>query len=213
MTYLYKISKPENVTNSTPILFTMHGVGSNYHDLTMIPGEGEKDFVQIDVQGDRPYGSGFTYYVPDFSRQSEEEVINGTLKDLDTFFDETVKKEKLSVKQPRFFLGFSQGAILSLSYSLLYPEKSNGAVILSGRLPDYVAAEAAKKTILDELPSFFIGHGQFDPLFSLDVSRATKAFLESKGLEAAYHEYPTAHGVITSEVTDIRNWLHVQFKQ
>jgi phospholipase/carboxylesterase len=208
MTYLYKISKPATITERTPILFTMHGVGSNYHDLSSIPGDGEKNFVQIDVQGDRPYGSGFTYYVPDFSRQSEEEVINGTLHDLDTFFDETVKKEKLFDQQPRYFLGFSQGAILSLSYSLLHPDKSSGAVILSGRLPDYVA-QAAK---LDARPAFFVGHGQFDSLFPTAIGRATQSFLKSKQLDVTYKEYPTAHGVVMDEVNDIQNWLTAQFE-
>jgi phospholipase/carboxylesterase len=207
MTYLYKISKPATITERTPILFTMHGVGSNYHDLSSIPGDSEKNFVQIDVQGNRPYGSGFTYYVPDFSRQSEEEVINGTLHDLDTFFDEVVKKEDLADQQPRYFLGFSQGAILSLSYSLLHPEKSSGAVILSGRLPDYVA-QAAKN---GARPAFFVGHGQFDPLFPTAIGRATQSFLKSKQLDVTYKEYPTAHGVVMDEVNDIQNWLTAQF--
>ncbi|MCO7175803.1 alpha/beta hydrolase [Sporolactobacillus kofuensis] len=211
MTYLYKISKPENITERTPILFTMHGVGSNYHDLSSIPGIEEKGFVQIDVQGNRPYGSGYTYYVPDFSRQTEEEVINGTLDQLDSFFDETIKKEKLSPNQPRYFLGFSQGAILSLSYSLLHPDKSNGAVIMSGRLPDYVA-ESAKAVVPGAQPAFFVGHGQFDPLFPVHVGQATETYLESKDLSVTYKEYPTAHGVVPDEVIDIRNWLNAQFQ-
>ncbi|MFT8310117.1 MAG: phospholipase [Sporolactobacillus sp.] len=211
MTYLYKISKPKTMTEMTPILFTMHGVGSNYHDLSSIPGDGEKNFVQIDVQGDRPYGSGFTYYVPDFSRQTEEEVINGTLHDLDTFFDEAIQKEGLSEKQPRYYLGFSQGAILGLSYTLLYPEKSSGAVILSGRLPGYVA-EAARTTEFGTQPAFFVGHGQFDPLFPAKIGQATQSFLEGKKLSVTYKEYPTAHGVIMDEVNDIQNWLKAQFE-
>lgn len=211
MTYLYKISKPATITERTPILFTMHGVGSNYHDLSSIPGDGEKNFVQIDVQGDRPYGSGFTYYVPDFSRHTEEDVINGTLHDLDTFFDEVIKKEGLSDQQLRYFLGFSQGAILSLSYSLLHPDKSSGAVILSGRLPDYVA-EAAKTTEFFTQPAFFVGHGQFDPLFPKKIGQATQSFLKSKQLNVTYKEYPTAHGVVMDEVNDIQNWLTAQFE-
>ncbi|MCL1631687.1 phospholipase [Sporolactobacillus sp. CPB3-1] len=211
MTYLYKISKPASVNAQTAILFTLHGVGSNYHDLSDIPGTTDKHFVQIDVQGNLPYFSGFTYYIPDFSEQSEEQVINHTLRDLDAFFDKVIQKEKLSDKQPRYFLGFSQGAILSLSYSLLYPEKSCGAVILSGRLPDYVAATAKMEG--DEThAAFFIGHGQFDPLFSTQISRATRQFLEQHHFEVAYKEYSVAHGVSQDEVADIRNWLNQQFE-
>lgn len=210
MTYLYKISRPKTVTDTMPVLVTLHGMGSNYHDLTSIAGSGEKTFVQIDVQGDKPFRSGYTYYIPEFSKQTEEEVISGTLSRLNQFMNDTYKKEKLSANQPLFFLGFSQGAILSLSYALTYPDNVAGAVVLNGRLPQYIT-DRKKTPVFQNPPAFFIAQGQFDPLFSLEVGRSINNYLTEKGFETGYHEYPVAHGVIAPEVQDIRKWLTDHF--
>lgn len=207
MTYLYKISKPEEFSETTPILVTLHGMGTDYDDLTFIPGEQVREkVIQIDVQGDLHFSSGYTYYIPDFSRQPEKQVISDTLAKLGETLDSVFEKEKIAGRHPLFFLGFSQGAILSLSYALLHPDKTSGAVVLSGRLPAFVSDREINGS-LGKKPSFFIAQGRFDPLFSPETGQAINRFLISRSLETAYHEYPTAHGVIDDEVLDLRNWL------
>ncbi|GGL51535.1 alpha/beta hydrolase [Sporolactobacillus putidus] len=211
MSCLYKIKRPDTITNATPILVTLHGMGSNYHDLTSIASNDPADFVQINIQGNIAFRSGFTYYVPDFSVRSEEEVITKTLSDIDRFLIDTLKKERLSAEQPLFFLGFSQGAILSLSYSLLYPDKTAGAVVLNGRLPKFIS-EAEKKTHGQRKPSFFLAQGEFDPIFPLAVGRSLYTYLKEGNFETDYHEYRAGHEVTADEVIDIRRWLRTQFK-
>lgn len=211
MSYLYQINRPGIVTETTPILVTLHGMGSNDHDLALIAGHGPVDFVQIDIQGNIPFRSGFTYYIPDFSVKSEKEILTETLTKIDRFLIEVLKKEELSPKQPLFFLGFSQGAILSLSYGLLYPDKLKGAVILNGRLPQFVA-EVSRENHARKKTSFFVAQGEFDSVFPLAIGRSVKTYLKEEGFETDYHEYPADHEVIAAEIVEIRSWLHVQFK-
>jgi Predicted esterase len=211
MTYLYKISKPEDISEATPILVTLHGMGTDYNDLTFIAGEQIREkVIQIDLQGDLHFSSGYTYFIPDYSRQPEEQVISDTLAKLDETLDSVFEKEKITGRHPLFFLGFSQGAILSLSYALVHPEKTRGAVVLSGRLPAFVADREINESA-GKKPSFFVAQGQFDPLFSRETGQAINHYLISRGLKTEYHEYPTAHGVIDAEVLDLRNWLAGQF--
>lgn len=214
MTYLYHISKPRKTGPSTPVLITLHGMGTDYYDLAAIAAEGEKNFVQIDLQGDLHFSSGYTYYMPDFTKRPEEEVITGTVSKLEQSLADIFTKEGLSSQQPLFFLGFSQGAILSLSYALIHPDTTAGAVVLSGRLPDFFQN---RKIVCNKesKPAFFIGHGRFDPLFPVEKAQQTARFLQDKGLSAKYHDYPVGHGVASSEVEDLRNWLtgHFSSKQ
>ncbi|RYL92688.1 phospholipase [Sporolactobacillus sp. THM19-2] len=203
--YQYNISKPEAVTDETPILITLHGMGTDDHDLAGIVSESPAQFVQINIRGDLRFSSGYTYYLPDFSGQSEQEVITKVLRKIKDSLSDIYEKENLSAKQPVFFLGFSQGAILSLSYSLFYPDCVTGAVILSGRLPEFFKQSdgvRAGKT------SFFVAHGQYDPLFSIEIARDTRRYLKQHRFNLSYHEYPSAHGVIPQEVADIRTFLH-----
>lgn len=210
MTYLYQISKPGKIDPSTPVLVTLHGMGTDDHDLASIAADGEKHFVQINIQGDLPFSSGYTYYIPDFTNQSEKQVITGTLTKLEHALTNIFRKEGLSNRQPLFFLGFSQGAILSLSYTLLHPDTVAGAVILSGRLPEFFQNE--KITYSQEVkPAFFIGHGRFDPLFPVQTGRFINQFLRRKGLDTDNHDYPTGHSVTEDEVVDLRNWLAKHF--
>lgn len=208
MTYLYHIKRPETVTEETPILVTLHGMGSNYHDLSAIAGKQSADYIQIDVQGNRPWQSGYTYYVPNFSSVPEEQVILETLDALMQFLKETYQKEKLSENQPLYFLGFSQGAILSLCLGILYPQRVSGAVILSGRLPQFVTEKLDQTSAK---PSFFIGQGQFDPLFPLPIGRALHQFLTENGYATFYHEYATSHGVNGEELVAVQQWLTSAF--
>lgn len=212
MTYLYHISKPEKTDPSTPVLVTLHGMGTDYHDLAAIAADGEKNFVQIDIQGDLHFSSGYTYYIPDFTSRPEEQVITGTLAKLEQSLNAILQKEGLSNQQPLFFLGFSQGAILSLSYALIHPDTAAGAVVLSGRLPEFLQ----NRDILcnqESKPVFFIGHGQFDPLFPVEKGQQTVRFLKEKGLNAEYHDYPVGHSVASSEVEDLRDWLTRHFSR
>ncbi|WP_010631794.1 alpha/beta hydrolase [Sporolactobacillus vineae] len=210
MTYLYQISKPGKTDPSTPVLVTLHGMGTDYHDLASIAADGEKNFVQINIQGDLTFSSGYTYYIPDFTAQSEKRVITGTMAKLEHALADIYQKEGLSSRQPLFFLGFSQGAILSLSYALLHPDTAAGAVVLSGRLPDFFQSETITCS-QEPKPAFFIGHGRFDPLFPVEKGRSIDRFLRESGLDADYHDYPTGHSVTETEVDDLRNWIADHF--
>lgn len=209
MIYLYHIRKPAVVTAHTPVLMTLHGMGTNNHDLADIAADVTVPFVQIDIQGNRPFSSGYAFYLPDHCAASEKKVLTAVLNTLDRFVVETLRNENLAAGQPLYLLGFSQGAILSLSFALLHPGCVAGAVVLSGRLPGFIL-----KTAVDcppGGPAFFIGHGQDDPLFPLEEARQADAFLRKKGYATDYHEYLAPHGVTPNERMDLCDWFEHRF--
>jgi phospholipase/carboxylesterase len=111
------------------------------------------------------------------------------------------------VKAHRIVLaGFSQGAAMALHVGLRYPERLAGILALSGYLLfgdrlDAEASDANRKTPI------FQAHGVYDPMVELSYGMRSRALLEEKGYDVAWHEYPMEHAVCPQELADVGAWL------
>ena len=88
-------------------------------------------------------------------------------------------------------IGFSQGAALAYTFSILHPEKVTSLAGLSGYLPDG-ADSWIRPDRLKGLP-VFIAHGSTDALVPVERARASAEMLEKAGAIVTYCEENVGH--------------------
>jgi len=103
------------------------------------------------------------------------------------------------------FVGFSQGAALAFSYSLMRPEQVNTIVSLSGFLP-----EGSEKFVLGQPllgKAIFLAHGTMDELVPIEKARQTVQFLQAAGASVTYCEDDVGHKLSASCFRGMESFL------
>lgn len=88
-------------------------------------------------------------------------------------------------------VGFSQGAALSYTFALLYPERINAVAGLSGFLPDGVMP-IIRHHPLNNIP-IFVTHGTKDELVPIERARNCVKLLDEAGADVTYCEDDVGH--------------------
>jgi phospholipase/carboxylesterase len=114
-------------------------------------------------------------------------------------------------------MGFSQGAALSYTYSLAYPEQLRGVIALAGFLPNSANAlppadtpawaRASSGPRRKILPRYLIIHGTHDEAVPIDRAREARSVLESRGAAVEYHEHRVGHKISAQGMKEIKRWL------
>lgn len=74
-------------------------------------------FIIIGIQGNLPLGSGYQYYSLKSLGNPIREMFDEALRNLEAFIQYATEKYPIDASK-RYLLGFSQGAILSMSLAL-----------------------------------------------------------------------------------------------
>ncbi len=90
-------------------------------------------------------------------------------------------------------MGFSQGAALTNTLALLYPERIRRAGVLAGFVP------AGSESVLEKRPlngtPFFVTHGTLDEMVRVEYARQSIQLLERAGAKVTYCEDEVGHKV------------------
>ncbi len=89
--------------------------------------------------------------------------------------------------------GFSQGAALTYTLALLYPERIRSFGALSGFLPDGSEALLAASPL--EGRRVFVAHGRADDMVPVERARSAVTLLEASGVDVDYCESDSGHKV------------------
>jgi len=211
MSLYHLVKEPKVKLDKNPALILLHGYGSNEEDLFSFASELPEEYYVISVRApyDLMYGS-YAWYAINFdanenkfsdldqARNSRDLIVN--------FIDECISKYAIDAENVNL-IGFSQGAILSTSIALSYPEKINRVIALSGYIDLGIATENFKEKEVTKV-KFFVSHGVVDQVIPVDWARKTKPVLESLGINVTYKEYPIGHGVAPQNFYDFKNWLN-----
>ncbi len=210
LSLVHLIREPSRRNSSPPpLLLLLHGVGSYEGDLfTMAPMLDERFFI---VSARAPitlmpgaYAWFHVEFTPDGPVINPQEAEQSRLKVLD-FIDELVRAYQLDPKQI-YLMGFSQGAILSLSLALTHPEKLAGVVAMSGRILPQVLPLQARPEALKDLPIFIV-HGTHDQKLPVAYGRNSRDILSKLPVALTYREYPMGHEVSAESFRDVKAWL------
>ena len=193
-----------------PLLIQLHGVGSNERDLFGFADVLDPRFLVLSVRAPlvrgpdsfawfdvRPLPGGDFAIDPEQLRASRDRVVR--------FIGEAVAAYQADPERV-YLLGFSQGAIISLTTALSRPQGIAGVVALSGRVPPEATPWVAPAPELAGLP-IFLAHGTSDGVIRIGHAHAARDLLEHLPVALTYREYAMAHTVGPETMYDLRGWL------
>lgn len=207
----HKVRRPTVESEHPPLLLLMHGYGSNEEDLFelshFLPGE----YVVASVRAPLTVGSGaYCWYPLQFSNAGlfyDADAAFRGIRAASQVVDELIAAYSLD-KDRTCLMGFSQGSIMSLSITLLEPEKVSKAVLMSGRLLPEVLSKATEVPAWNRLP-VIATHGIWDDVLPVANGREIRDFLTPHGFDLTYREYPMAHQISQESLGDIVKWFTI----
>lgn len=197
-------------TKLSPVIFMLHGYGSNEEDLFSFANELPTDYTIISIRAPHNLTDfGYAWYSIDFTApdgrwSDDQEAIKS--RDLVVEFIEKACQSYKIDKKNITLLGFSQGCILSIAIALSYPRFIKNVVGLSG----YVNKEIIKKSYETNNHSAlnaYVSHGTNDQVIPIDWARQTPNILQKLDVNLTYEEFPVGHSVSPQNFYSFREWL------
>lgn len=205
----YLERKPKITDNKPQLILLIHGYGSNEQDLFSFADELPDSFFVVSVRGLYDLAPGmYSWYEINFLDAGK---FNNTIQGIESrnrlvnFISEFVEKENCDAENV-WLCGFSQGAILSYSIGLNFPEKVSHIACLSGYPESEFIGEINSGKDFSKL-DFFVSHGTEDPVIPVEWARKGKVLLNKLKIKNDYHEYQQGHGLNQQNFNDFLNWL------
>ncbi|MDF4222789.1 alpha/beta fold hydrolase [Maribacter sp. M208] len=208
---LQHIIKPSSLTDKKPpVLFMLHGYGSNEEDLFSFAPELPEELCIIAVRAPyilQPYG--YAWYAINFDDEkgkwSDDDQAIESRDKIKNFIDEACSTYGLDQDNVNL-LGFSQGTILSYAVALSYPKKVKNIIALSGYINESILTDNYRNNNFDGL-NFYSSHGDMDQVIPVDWARKAPELLQSLGIEHVYEEFPAGHGVAPQNFYSLKKWI------
>ncbi len=209
--FVYKIRTPiKKVDSLSPVLFILHGYGSNEEDLFGLAQTLDERLTIISVRAPTTLEKGsFCWFK--LSRDNNQQLlynykeVSETRLALRKFIQNTCKNKHLDSTQV-YLMGFSQGTMMSYDMALSYPGKFAGILALSGRLMKESKIQSKSSAI--KTTNFFIAHGTEDLLIPKSEADLALAYLKERGVKNIdFNSYRMQHVLNGEDIIDIRVWL------
>ncbi|WP_047415242.1 alpha/beta hydrolase [Cellulophaga sp. Hel_I_12] len=208
---LYHIIKPSALKNKPiPVLFMLHGYGSDENDLFSFASELPENLCVISIRAPyamQPFGNA--WYAINFDAEkgkwSDDEQAKISRDKIASFITEACEAYGLDPTNVTL-LGFSQGTILSYAVALSYPEKVNAVIALSGYINEHILVEGYTSNDFRNL-NFYCSHGSVDQVIPSAWAAKAPDFLNKLGIKNTYEEFPVGHGVAPQNFLALKKWL------
>jgi phospholipase/carboxylesterase len=202
----YEIRYPENMDpqKKYPVIFALHGIGSNEKNILGMLEKVKNDFILIGIRGQYPFNKGYTFFHIIKIGFPVREEFDQCIKDLRDFITYATEKYPINPER-RFLFGFSMGAILAMTLPVVMGNELKGAVACTGYIPHFVREEYPIQP-MDQV-DMYISHGAFDEKFPLEVGNSNAAFFENRARSVHYKVFETGHQVIPENEEDYVSWL------
>lgn len=202
--------RPGSVETDAPAVVLIHGRGTNERDLLPIGAQLPDELDVLSVRAPERMGgpNSFTWYELDLSAgglhqsQPDPEGFRRSLDLVHEFVDGAVEEFDLDPDRVGL-LGFSQGAITSLSALLERPDAYRWVVALNG----YLAAEHEDRAGNAAGKPVFVGCGSMDQIIPPERAERAAERLKEAGADVRFERYDVGHGTTQEEITDVVQWL------
>lgn len=206
----YIIVEPSLVNPNTkyPLIFLLHGYGSNMYDLANLCEYIDSD-KYIYICPNAPFKMDIGYESKGFSWFDLEK--NDISAEKNHYCNLIIKLINLIDKEYNIDLnkmilgGFSQGAMVTYDFGFSMHNYFAGLLAMSGKLRDKESFMYIDKNNPDE--KIFISHGLYDNVISVNEGREANKILVNRGFEVEYNEYPIAHEISFDVINDMKIWI------
>jgi len=208
---LEHLVRPSNLkTGKAPVIFLLHGYGSNEEDLFSFAPELSLDYTIISVRAPYPMQPfGNAWYAINFDDQngkwSDDEQAKSSREKIVFFIDEACRMYDLDDENVTL-IGFSQGTILSYAVALCYPEKIKRVIGLSGYINEALLKGGYAENNFSNL-KIYASHGQVDQVIPPEWAQRIPDFLSALKIDHKYEEFPVGHGVSPQNFHSFKKWL------
>ncbi|QCX00132.1 alpha/beta fold hydrolase [Aggregatimonas sangjinii] len=208
---LEHLIRPSNLEKGkAPVLFLLHGYGSNEEDLFSFAPELPEKYTIISVRAPYPMQPfGHAWYAINFDGQngkwSDDEQAKESREKIVRFIDEACTTYGLDNTDVTL-IGFSQGTILSYAVALSYPEKIKRVVGLSGYINKEIIIEGYQNNNFEQL-KIYASHGQVDQVIPPEWAQRIPGILDQLNIDYVYEEFPVGHGVAPQNFYSFKKWL------
>lgn len=205
----YLVREPENITSKTPVLFLLHGYGSNEEDLFSFVPTLPKDWLIVSFRAplNTPY-EGYSWYDIDFENQErfvDVEQANNVSDEILKHMMDITNRYGLTDNETHL-CGFSQGGILSYALALKNPELFSKVACLSSYPEQKLLSDVVKGKKLQNL-RFFVSHGTDDAVIPLEWGQKGAELLYDLGCYFTFREYMSGHGVNQKNYLDLMEFF------
>ena len=191
-----------------PTLLALHGRGSNEEDLLGLAPHLPQGLLWISPRAPLLVGPGsYEWYRVRVIGKPDPAQVFSAIDTIDHFVDEILGTYPID-PQKLFLLGFSQGSLLSMCYTLTHPARIAGVIAQSGYIPNGVELEIDEAGVKGK--PFLLTHGEQDTMIPVEWGRASRDRLQGLGVDLDYHEFPMGHSVSMESLEVIYQWLEKQ---
>ena len=204
----YLIYKTNYHHSDLEIIFLLHGYGSNEEDLFSLKEFIPSNYIIISLRAPISIGfNSYAWYSINFENNIDkwidknEAIISKKIIIDDIFLHlKDLGFEDKSVS----LLGFSQGATLSWSLGLEYPQLIKNILPLSGFYNSEITTFYSNSNF--EL-NCFCSHGVNDPVITIEWAKNSIKYLNTKNINLDFNEYQSGHEISNENLKDIFKWL------
>ncbi|WP_418284701.1 alpha/beta hydrolase [Halorubrum sp. DTA46] len=200
---------PDDAPENAPAVFILHGRGADEEDLLPVARHLPDALHVISLRAPDPLQGGYTWYELDLSGgglESSQPDAADFRRALDLVSESVAAAtEAYDLDPDRIgLLGFSQGAITSLSLVLEEPTRYAWVVALHGYLAD---AHADLDPDDIEGKPVFVGAGAGDRVIPESRSTAAADRFDDLGAAVTRGSYPGGHGIGQQELRDVVSFV------
>jgi phospholipase/carboxylesterase len=206
----HQVASPRSgLEGKPPLLLLLHGYGANEDDLFSLAPYLDERFMIVSARAPitlQPMS--YAWFNLGFTPQGilvDPEEVESARRTAHKFLGELTETYECD-SNAVYLMGFSQGAMMSLSLALTYPGSAAGVVAMSGRVLPQALQSIPDKDILTGLP-IFVAHGSRDMLIPINQGRDTRAKLSELPVDLTYREYDMGHEISYDSLKDIAEWL------
>ena len=205
--FIFTAHLPSNLEKGKkyPVIYAMHGMGSDEKDIINLIEELQNDFILIGIRGNLSKDNGFAYFSIKSFGNPDIDSFDSAVSNLREFINSAPKSYPIDTTK-QYLLGFSQGAILSMTLALTMGEELKGIIALSGYIPRHVEANYPIKSLENLL--VFISHGENDPVFTVSIGKDNYDFFKNLNAKVTYKHYAVGHEVSLEIKKDFVKWLY-----
>lgn len=204
--YEYTVFLPSNMETGKkyPVIFGLHGIGYTEKGMLSLVEDLKEEFILIGIRGNLTFNEGYAYYYLKSYGNPERELFDSSVENLKEFIENASNQYPID-EDRKYLIGFSQGAILSMSLALVLGDSVKGIVAMNGYIPEFVKEEFPLRSIQNT--SFLITQGEKDEIFPLNVGIENYEYLRQNAGPVKYIIYPTGHEVTTDMKCDLVSWI------